>query len=450
VTFRDPALFELESSVIGAIFVRPDNLALLPEIEAQHFAHFKPRITFEAIRNLEHRGLPIDVTTVGDELGRVGQLEAVGWDFLGNCTLSVPTAENAVEYARRVRDHALRRRLLETLAEVLSHGRNGEHTGAELLTMALAGLSVLDAEQPEQAATIGEIVKRRIAQLEEIARERALGITTLSGMPSGIAELDSKLGGWQPGIMSIVAARPSMGKSSLGLATADACTAKGFGVHLFSLEDTESAYADRVMSRTSQVPAESIRNSTLARGQLDSLQRAVGDITRRTGWIVDGRSGVSAQEIVRSVRRHRRSNATRVVIVDYVQLVAKPNPRMTMHEALTEIATTFSDAAKQDGIAYVVMSQLNREIEKREDKRPQLSDLRESGALEERAKCVVGIYRGAAYGGKPKRGIDYPRDGSEPSEDEFERMVQLLVLKNNNGRTGTIRASWHGPTTRME
>jgi replicative DNA helicase len=109
---------------------------------------------------------------------------------------------------------------------------------------------------------------------------------------------------------------------------------------------------------------------------------------------------------VRSVRRHRRANATNVVIVDYVQLVQRPHPRMSAHEALSEIVTTLADAAKQDRMAYVVMSQLNRGLEQRNDKRPQLSDLRESGSLEERAKCVIGLYRGSYYGA-PTKGIDY-------------------------------------------
>jgi replicative DNA helicase len=321
-------------------------------------------------------------------------------------------------------------------------------TGTEILSMAMGGLSVLDAEQPEQARLIGDVIKRRMKQLDEIEKERALGHKTLSGFPTGVAILDEKLGGWQPGIVSLIAARPGMGKSSLGLATADATSKSGAGVHIFSLEDTEQAYADRTMARSSGVSAESIRNCDLARGDVDKIQAAILEVAKRKNWLFDDRSGVSAQEIVRSVRRHKKQNGTRVVIVDYIQLVAKPSPRMTTHEALSETITTFADAAKQDGIAYVVMSQLNRKIEEREDKRPQLADLRESGSLEERSKCVVAVYRGAAYGKKPKKGIDY--QVHEPSQEEFERQVQLLVIKNSNGRTGTIRATWHGPTTRIE
>lgn len=433
---------QLEQSVIGAILVRPENLAILPTLETSDFRNLKPRATWDAIRCLEASGSPIDVSTVGDELQRAGKLDAVGFDWLGNCVLNVPTAGNAIEYARRIRDIALSRRLVEKLSEVIEESKHGA-SGAELLTMALAGLSRLDAEQPEDASTIGEVVKRRMAELERFEK----GV--LPGFPTGVAKLDEKIGGWQPGIVSIVAARPAMGKSSLGLATADACTFAGHGAHLFSLEDTEAAYADRTMSRTSGVHAEKMRNADLNRGDVAALGDAYRVLARRKGWLVDGRSGVSADEIVRSVRRRKRDNGTKVVIVDYIQLVKRP-ARMSPHEALSEIVTTFADAAKQDGLAYVVMSQLNRELEKREDKRPQLSDLRESGSLEERSKCVIGVYRGSVYG-KAKPEIDYdPKREGAPDDDAYLKQVQLLVLKNSNGRTGKVTASWHGPTTRVE
>lgn len=438
------AINQLEQAVIGVVLVRPEVLDMLPTLEVGDFATARARFVWAAIRNLAAAGAPIDVTTVGDELGKAGNLDAVGFAWLGECALSLTTTDNAVEYSRRIRDAGLKRRLLENLAGLIERARrDGEMGGAELLTESLRALSSLDAEQPESACTIGDIVKRRLKDYERAEAG------ALPGFPTGIAKLDEKIGGWQPGIVSIVAARPAMGKSSLGLATADACSAAGVGAHLFSLEDTESAYADRALSRTSGVWAENMRNGQWSKGAMDDVGVAARNLGKRKGWLVDGRSGVTADEIVRSVRRRKRENNTKVVIVDYVQLVKRP-PRMTAHEALSEIVTTLADAAKQDGLAYVVMSQLNRELEKREDKRPLLSDLRESGSLEERSKCVIGVYRGSVYGG-PKADVDYdPKREAKPDEDAFRQQVQLLVLKNSNGRTGKITAAWHGPTTRME
>jgi replicative DNA helicase len=219
------------------------------------------------------------------------------------------------------------------------------------------------------------------------------------------------------------------------------------------------------MARVSKVPSQQIRNCALNRGEMGALQDAMRNLARRKGWLFDGRSGITAEEVVRSVRRRKKDNQTKVVIVDYIQLLKKPTFRMSTHEALGESITTLADAAKADGIAYVVMSQLNRDLEKREDRRPQLSDLRESGSLEERSKCVVGVYRGAAYKLPPKRHVDFEcnctdehlralaKKGEQcshvPSDDAFQAQVQLHVLKNSNGPTGCIDATWHGPTTRI-
>jgi replicative DNA helicase len=457
----DDITSQLEMSIIGAVLIRPDMLALLPSLATDDFRNMKPRATWDAIRNLEAANAPIDVTTVGDELAKMGKLDAVGFGWLGECACLVPTVSNAIEYAHRLKDSALRQRLVESLGEFTDQARKGLITGGELLSLVMAATSRLDAEQPEDASTIGDIVKRRVREIERQEAERRNGIRSLTGFPTGVEKLDEKLGGWQPGIVSIIAARPAMGKSSLGLATADACSKTGAGVHLFSLEDTEAAYADRAMARESQVPAEDIRNCKLNRGQMDNLQGALRSLARRQGWLFDGRSGITAEEIVRSVRRRKKDNKTKVVVVDYIQLVRKPHMRMSMHEALGEIITTLADAAKADGMAYVVMSQLNREIEKRDDKRPLLSDLRESGSLEERSKCVVGVYRGSQYKLPPKQGVDWDCDCDlkknksdrcehTPTDEQFAAQVQLHILKNSNGRTGKVTASWHGPTTRVE
>ncbi len=456
----DDTISQLEMSVIGAVLIKPDTLVLLPSLSTDDFRNWKPRATWDAIRNLEAANTPIDVTTVGDDLAKRGHLDAVGFGWLGECAICCPTVSNAIEYAHRLKDSALRQRLIDAVSEFTDQAKKGLLTGAEYLSLVMAATSRMDAEQPEDASTIGDVVKRRIKEIERQEADRRNGLSTLTGFPTGVTLLDEKLGGWQPGIVSIVAARPAMGKSSLGLATADAASKAGAGVHLFSLEDTEAAYADRAMSRTSEVPAQKIRNCDLVRGDMENLQAAIRSLARRQGWLFDGRSGITAEEIVRSVRRRKKDNRTKVVIVDYIQLVRKPHPRMSTHEALGEIITTLADAAKADGMAYVVMSQLNREIEKRDDRRPLVSDLRESGSLEERSKCVVGVYRGSQYKLPPKQGIDFDceckyKQGQTacihmPSDEQFAQQVQLLVLKNSNGPTGKITAAWSGPTTRMQ
>lgn len=445
------ATLSLEAGILGAIFLRPDTLVELPRLEVDDFFDLRHRAVFAAMRNLEAANTPIDPVTVEAEVAKwAGHHDSVTMDFLGSLALDVPTVENAMEYARQVREAGLSRRVSLALSGVLELGKRTGMDGGELLSSAFAALSGIDQDQPDTAVSVATLAVRRFKQLEQIAGERARGERTMTGFPTGSKALDEKIGGVQAGIVTIVAARPAMGKSSFGLAIADDCSANGFGVHVFSLEDTEDAYADRSLSRTSQVPAEAMRNAELNTKQCGDLAMAMHKLKGRR-WIIDGRSGITADEIVRSVRRHRRANGTNVVIVDYVQLVKKSRG-LSSHDALTEVITILADAAKADKLAYVVMSQLNREVEKRQDKRPQLSDLRESGSLEERSKCVIGLYRGSVYG-LPIKGIDWDHNWHgrdyEPTEDDHAGQVQLCVLKNSNGRTGTVFASWHGATTRL-
>lgn len=445
------AILNLEAGILGAILLHPETLGEFPRLETDDFFDMRHKVVWQAMRNLEATGVPIDVVTLEAEIARHGKSDAVGgYAFLGELALRVPTVSNAHEYVRQIREASLARRVRMALADVTEYGKRYELAGAELLSMAMERLSSIDEGQPDGTVLISTLLKRRLGQLDAIAAERAAGGSTLTGFPTGVARLDEKIGGVQPGIVTIVAARPAMGKSSLGLSMADGASSAGFGVHVFSLEDTEEAYSDRTISRSSQVPAEAIRNSNLTRQQSSDLAMAMPKFKGRR-WLVDGRSGITADEIVRSVRRHKRQNSTNVVIVDYIQLVRR-GPRMSAHEALGEIITTLADAAKHDRIAYVVMSQLNRQIESRPDKRPQLSDLRESGSLEERAKCVIGLYRGAVYGA-PVKGIDWDPSwedhGHPPSAYDHNAQIQLQVLKNSNGRTGVVFATWSGPTTRI-
>lgn len=440
---------ELEDAVIACLVLSPDVLVELDWLETAHFAQSPAIYALQAIRNLEAAKATIDFVTVLSAMQKLGEGAAArAEEYLGDCVRKVPDPSRVHEYAQQLRDEAIARKVRLELERVAN---SPVASGLELLSMALASITRLDIGGPDQTPTISDVVKRRLRQLEQIAQDRASGARTMTGYPTGIASLDELLGGFQSKIATIIAARPAMGKSSLGLACADACTAANFGVHLFSLEDTEESYGDRTMSRLSQVPAESLRNVSLSRVEMRDVTNVLPKLAGRR-WLVDSRAGITADEVVRSVRKHRRANDTRVVIVDYIQLLkpARSQQPKSRHEVLTEAITTLADAAKADDLAYVVMSQLNRDVEKRHDKRPQLSDLRESGSLEERSKCVLGVYRGHVYSSTPVRGIDYHEDEQAPNAYEFARQVQLLVLKNNNGRTGEVRATFFGPTTRME
>lgn len=430
-----------EKSIIGAVLIDPSTFDLIA-LSPRDFADARAGVAWQAFSDLRCEGRPVDsVTAEAQANARGAKLEP---SYLAECALACATPQNAAEYAALVRQDSIRRDVMIAAGDIAARGAAGELNGSELLSEALRVFSALDSSGPTESLTIQAVLRERFAQLQ--ARSAA---GELTGHPTGVAKLDDVIGGWQPGIVSIVAARPGHGKSSLALATTNACTRAGVGVHIFSLEDPRASYADRVLASASKIPADSIRRSRLNPSEFDGLRAATEDLNKRKGWLVDDRSGIAADEIVRSVRRARRANGTRVVIVDYLQLIARNRDAHSVHESVGANLNILADAAKNDGMAYVVMSQLNRGVEQREDKRPQIADMRESGTIEERAKCVVGLYRGAAYG-DPVEGVDVDERGRMFSPHEHARAIQLLILKNSNGPSpARVIANWDGPTTRI-
>lgn len=437
-----------ESALVGAALIHShivEEVALKPT----HF--FDPRASsaWRAILQLQENGRPVDVLTVeGAIKAHLGESDwVVG--FLGDSALNVPTPRNAVDYSRQIKAAAKQREAILRLSEGLERAKRCEAAEIEeSLAETIQALSETSEDGEDPGIEVAQLAKLRVRELEAMASAKARGEKVLTGIPTGVAMLDSLVGGWPLKIASIVAARPGMGKSSLGLATARACESAGVGCHVFSLEDAGHAYADRNIAQESGVSAEVLRSLNYTQATMQSLAGALPKLFARKRWLFDESTGLTADDVVRRVRRRARENQTKLVVVDYIQLLRWPKGVTSSHEALGRSITAFADAAKTDGMAYVIMSQLNRGLETRTDKRPQLSDLRESGSLEERAKLVVGVYRGSKYG-DPVSGVDYEDGECEPEPSDWAARCDLLVLKNSNGQTGCVRAKWDGPSTRI-
>jgi replicative DNA helicase len=461
------AVRNAERGVLGACILHQKYLRDL-ELEVDDFGHLPHQSVFQALRNLEANNSPIDTLSLELQLERWGKLESLSQGgtgdpvasaiaFIGELVMSPPIAENVYEYARAVKDASVKRRVMLAAGDLVFAGRNPEITGDDLLNRAAEVFGKIDGAKGEQVETIGELAERRLLDVERFAKKQAEGGHGLSGCPTGVERLDEKIGGWQFGIVNLIGARPGMGKTALARATADASSRAGMGAHSFSLEDSWHAFTDRELAVESGVSAIRIRQASFKPGDMGALYNAMAKLKARKNWIVDHRGGLSAAEIVRSARRNAEKNGTRVVIVDYLQLVRWPDPRMREDQAHGATMLAFAEAAKADDMAYVVLSQFNRELEKRPDRRPQLSDLRGSGEIEEKCKLAVGLYRGAYYGGKPKRDVDYECECPEavkgcshaPTLSEWEATAQLLILKGGNGPTGRVFANWSGPTTRI-
>lgn len=325
------------------------------------------------------------------------------------------------EYSRIVRTEAARRRLQVGLGEIMSQ------VATESPAAILELLGVVARESGfgpvEGSIPIAELAKERFTEYAEIADARAKGEEQDTGFPTGIEKLDEVMGGLQPGIVTLLAARPSMGKSTVAL-NLTANISKSVGVHVFSLEEPRAAYADRVISLASRVSTESLRNVTMNVSEMGKVRAGAERVFKRTGWIVDDRSGVRADEIVRCVRLRSHANKTRVVVVDYINIL-KRLPGESKREMMDHAINVFADAAKRDGMAYLILAQLNRNVEGRDCPEPRLSDLKDCGTLEERAKAVIMLH--------------HP---SEHNKHESKDRVHLLIRKNSQGRRGFAAVSW--------
>jgi replicative DNA helicase len=428
----------LDAGVLDAVDVRPDQ-----------FFDLRLRKVWTAMQSLHAEGAPLDEITIPDRA-----VTGVDVGLLVECAGSRGLPSNVDHYAEIVRRHALTRDVLVAMAELTERHNAGQLEGKDLLDATLAAITRIDTGRAGSTVTIGDLIRRRMKQLDDLTAARARGDRLLPGVPTGIPSLDDETGGFPLGQITILGARPGMGKSAFLLETTEAAARAGYGVHVFSIEDTQEVYTDRALSQESGVPGASIRGQ-LNRLQLEQLARGAARLFERKNWLYEEVAGVSAEEIVRAVRRKRSENKTKLVIVDYLQLVRRPKRYESVHDAIGQSLAILADAAKQDGIAYLVASQLNRKIEERQDKRPKLSDMRESGSIEERAKLILALYRGSYYG-DPQKGVDYnpnsddPRERYEPSGDEWRRRLDVYLLKHSQGESNSfVRCDFDGPTLQI-
>lgn len=457
-----------EASVLGGVMLRRStlDLASVAALGVDDFYNPKHQAVFMAMRNLEAQAKPIDPVTVEAELARLGKSESVGGlAFLGELALLVPSAENVDAYATIVGKLSTRRKVITALAESMDRLYSADDDDEDLngeagKAYAMAKLSAVETRSSASARTIGAVVKDRVAQLDRLFAARERGESALTGIPTGVVALDDRIGGYQPGIVTLVAGRPGMGKSSVLMAGCFAATAAGYGAHVFPFEDSDESLADRAMASASDVPATSIRSLQINRAEFGRLGSAMNLIASRKNWIMEKNPSPYVDDIIAAVRRDAASNGTRIAVIDYIQLLRGPRSRKyrasDREQELSDIGTELMLAARADGIAYVVGAQLNRDCERREDKRPAAPDLRGSGTLEERAKTIIMVYRGSHYGpaviGTDEQTVNARGircDPYVPDGEEWSAVMELLVEKNSNGQTGRVRATWDGPTMRV-
>ncbi|MDO7883157.1 replicative DNA helicase [Salinibacterium soli] len=421
-----------EQSAIGGMLLSKDAVAdVIETVRAVDFYIPKHETIFDAILTLYSHGEPTDVIAVTDELTKTGQLgRAGGAEYLHTLTALVPTAANAGFYATIVAEKAVLRRLVEAGTRIVQMGYASEGEVVDLVNNAQAEIySVTGGVESEDYVPLTEAVTSAIDEIEA-ARGRD---GQMVGVPTGFTELDELTNGLHPGQMIIIAARPAIGKSTLGLDIARSAAIKhDLPTIVFSLEMGRSEIAMRLLSAEASVPLQHMRKGTVHANDWTTIAQTRGRINDAPLYIDDS-PNMTLVEIRAKARRLKQRVGLKMVVIDYLQLMTSGKKVESRQQEVSEFSRALKLLAKELEVPVIAISQLNRGPEQRADKKPALSDLRESGSIEQDADMVILLHRESAY----------EADNARAGE------ADLIVAKHRNGPTRTITVAFHGHFSRF-
>ena len=421
-----------EQCVLGGMLMSKDAISDVMEV-IRPADHYRPahQVVHEAILELYGRGEPADPVTVSDLLAKRGELARVGGGaYLHTLIASVPTAANAGYYARIVRERAILRRLVEVGTRIVQLGYAGDGDADELVDRAQAEIyGVTERRVAEDFLPLSEIMPGALDEIEAIGSRGGV----MTGVPTGFADLDTLTNGLHPGQMVVIAARPAIGKSTLALDLARAAAIKHrLTTAMFSLEMSRNEITMRLLSAEARVPLQAMRTGQLGEDDWTRLARRMSEVVDAPLFIDDS-PNMSMMEIRAKCRRLKQRHDLRMVIVDYLQLMTSPRRVENRQQEVSEMSRSLKLLAKEVDVPVVAISQLNRGPEQRNDKRPLLSDLRESGSIEQDSDVVILLHREDAY----ER--ESPRAGE----------ADLIVAKHRNGPTTTVTVAFQGHYSRF-
>ncbi|HMA00901.1 MAG TPA: replicative DNA helicase, partial [Gemmatimonadaceae bacterium] len=408
--------------MIAAMLMDTDAILRASEhVDDTMFYDERHRRIFRAMIAISQRSEVVDPVTLANELNRRGELDASGGkEYIGELIDAVPTAANVEYHARIVKEKALMRRLIETSTTIISEAFQGRATAEELLDDAEQKIFQVSQQRGLQGFTrVKELMWPTMERIEALQR----GGKTITGVASGFTDLDELTSGFQPSDLVIVAARPSMGKTALVLNIAQyAAIEKNVPVAVFSLEMSKESLVQRMLTAEGRVDAQKMRKGLLRDEDYSRLARAAGILSGAPIWIDDS-AGITLLEIRSKARRLKADQDIGMVVIDYLQLIQGPASSESRQQEISQISRSLKALAKELAVPVVALSQLSRAPEQRAgDHRPQLSDLRESGAIEQDADLVMFIYRQEVYDGPADK------DGNS-----LEGRAEVIIGKQRNG-----------------
>jgi replicative DNA helicase len=417
-----PHNIEAEQSVLGAIFLQPTSFSAAAEIlQPDDFYRASHQRIFHAMLHLSDRGEPIDVITVTTYLNDRKQLEeAGGVTYLTQIAESVPTAANIEHYVRIVEEKALLRRLIRAATDIVTSGFEREDEIDDVLNE--AEKSILEVSSRPGSEGFKEIkdvlidVYDNIEQLHENQGE-------VTGIPTGYQELDRITNGFQRNDLIIIAARPSVGKTAFALNVAQNVAVKtDNNVAIFSLEMGADQLVQRMLCAEGNIDSQRLRSGQLQADDWGKLTMAMGSLSN-AGIFIDDSPGIRVSEIRSKCRRLKQEHGLGMIMIDYLQLIqGSGNSKENRQQEVSEISRSLKALARELEVPLIALSQLSRGVESRQDKRPMMSDLRESGSIEQDADIVGFLYRDDYY----------------DSESEKQNIIEIIISKQRNGPTGTV------------
>lgn len=423
-----PQSIDAEMSLLGAVLIDDGTMSEISDkLKPADFYDKRHATVFDAMLRLYEKHKPVDLLTLSDELQAKKQLDTVGGSsYLSELTNYVPTAAHAGAYADMVRTKAVRRRLINASTAIATLGYDEDKTVQELLGQAEADLfSVSDDNLKQDLVSLEHILAESFDRIEELHRDKG----KLRGVPTGWRDLDKKTAGLQKSDLIILAARPAMGKSTLAvnLAYNVASQAKK-SVLIFSLEMSKEQLVDRMLAEAAGIDAFNIRTGNLSEDDFGKLSDAMGEMAEAPIFI-DDTPGLSVLEMRTKARREAHNHPLGLIIVDYLQLMQGSGRNYSDNrvQEVSEISRGLKLIARELDVPVVALSQLSRSVESRHPQIPQLSDLRESGSIEQDADIVMFIYREDYYN----------------PETDNQHITDLIIAKHRNGPTGKVQLYFH-------
>lgn len=427
-----PQDIEAEQAVIGCMLTDQDAVvAAIETLKPEDFYREDNKLIYSAILNIYNRAEPIDIITLKAELSSMGKLDNVGGlEYIVGLPDKVPTTANVDRYIKIVEEKSMLRNLIKTANEILSMGYDQTEDVEDV--MDLAEKKIFDVMQKKSKTgytSIKDVLVESFTKLEELYNQKQ----HVTGVPTGFIDLDRMTAGLHGSEFILIAARPAMGKSAFALNIATyAATRANVPVAIFSLEMSKEQVGNRILCSEALVDSNNVRTGDLNDEELSKLAETSGELSQAPIYI-DDTAGITITEMRARCRKLKLEKNIGLVVVDYLQLIQGSGKTSGREQEIAEISRSLKILAKELEIPVIALSQLSRAVEARDDHRPMLSDLRESGSIEQDADIVMFLYRDDYY-----------------NEDSPEKNVaEVIIAKQRAGSTGTVKLAWIGNYTKF-